>query len=1054
MTWQLQPARKHFPAFAAEWDRLNAQLYASHPFFDSRFIGPLLAHFGDGKELLCIHSAAAVIDGALILRPLRLGRWSLVLPSQTQAGAVMLKDAGLLETLLPALPGHAWSLDLLSIDPRYAPEWTHLRLPRIVIPHANTMAVATDGNFAGYWQTRPKNLIKNIRRYRRRAEETAGALNVTTITDPAKILDALTRYGQLESAGWKGNQGTAIAPDNVQGKFYADLLGRFAASGQARVIELHTGERLIASRLLICDKRMWIILKTTYDESQSAYAPGRLLLHAVLERAFAEMPGGAVEFYTNVTQDQAAWATALRPIPHQQIVRSRVAAGLLGILRLARQPWRQPLDQQTDFNPTAVRSYPEIAALPASAIELFDDTGADYPEFSSGWFANLQRTVFPDDPGVRYYAAERAGQPIAILPVRLVRDGLTRRVEALGNYYTSLYSPILADDATALDLAALLQAASRDHGGTHEMRFAPMVPAAPAYTTTKAALRSIGWIPFPYFCFGNWHLKVTSDWKTYLEQRDGQLRSTLKRKGRKFAAEGGTLEIITDPAQAEAAIAAFNQVYSRSWKKPEPYPDFIPGLIRWLADKGWLRLGIAYLHGQPIAAQIWIVQADKACIFKLAYDEEFADYASGTLLSAHLMEHAIDRDKVQEIDYLIGDDVHKKLWMSHRRERWGIVAYNPASIIGLSLLGKEVAGRTLRKVISMTQQTQSKPASWELIPITEFDAHAVRWDTLQRECANLPFLESGFLKPLLEEFGTGQELLAFGYEDGKPCAAAILTKRRIGLWQTFQPSQLPLGAWISRTADNLPDLAKSLLRALPGINLILSLTQIDSLYLPRPEEEPYIKTMDYIDTAWVEIDRPFDTYWEERGKNLKTNTRKQRTKLQTENVTLSLECLTQPEAVAQAIEDYGTLESAGWKGKDGTAVHPNNAQGRFYRKMFENFCAQGRGRIYRYRFNDKVVAMDLCIEAGDRIVILKTAYDETYKTVSPATLMRRDEFRELFDSGKFKRIEFYGKVMEWHTRWTENDRKIYHTTAYRHALIGKLHTYRQTTINRKQDAEK
>jgi hypothetical protein len=122
--------------------------------------------------------------------------------------------------------------------------------------------------------------------------------------------------------------------------------------------------------------------------------------------------------------------------------------------------------------------------------------------------------------------------------------------------------------------------------------------------------------------------------------------------------------------------------------------------------------------------------------------------------------------------------------------------------------------------------------------------------------------------------------------------------------------------------------------------------------------------------------------------------------------------------------------------------------------MLENFCAQGRGRIYRYRFNDKVVAMDLCIEAGDRIVILKTAYDETYKTVSPATLMRRDEFRELFDSGKFKRIEFYGKVMEWHTRWTENDRKIYHTTAYRHALIGKLHTYRQTTINRKQDAEK
>jgi len=1039
MTWQLHPAREHFPAFAAEWDRLNAELYASHPFFDSRFIGPLLEHFGDGKELLCTHRTVNQVDGALILRPLGLGHWSLFLPSQAQVGALMLRSAHILESLFPALPGHVWTIDLLAIDPDYSPDWAGLHLPRIVIPHANTMAVVTDGNFDSYWQARPKNLIKNIRRYRRRAEETAGPLSVKTITDPDEIAAALISYGQLESAGWKGNQGTAIAPDNVQGKFYADLFGRFAASGRARVIELHAGERRIASRLLICDKRMWIILKTTYDESQSAYAPGRLLLHSVLELAFADMPDGAVEFYTNANRDQAAWATALRPIPHQQIISSNLAAGLLVFLRALRHPKSHPRKTRGIFNPTEIRCYSRIADMPPAVFELFDDAESDYPEFAAGWFTNLQQTVFGDDPSVRYYVAERAGQPVAILPVRLTRTGMTRRVEALGNYYTSLYSPILADDATALDLAALLKAASRDHGGAHEMRFAPMAPTTPAYVATLAALRSIGWTPFRYFCFGNWHLKITSDWKTYFEQRNGQLRSTIKRKSNKFAAEGGTFEIITDLAQADSAIADFNQVYSRSWKKPEPYPDFIPGLIRWLADKGWLRLGIARLHGQPIAAQLWIVNAGKASIFKLAYDKEYAAYTSGTLLTAHLMEHVIDRDKVQEVDYLIGDDEHKKLWMSHRRERWGIVAYNPASIIGLGLLGKEVAGRTLRKVMSMTQQTQSEPIRWEFFPATEFDTHAVRWDTLQRECANLPFLESGFLKPLLEEFGTGQELLAFGCEDGKPCAAAILTKRRFGVWQTFQPSQLPLGAWVSRTDDNLAELARSLLRALPGINLNLSLTQIDPLYQPRPEDEPCIKTMDYIDTAWVDIDQPFDTYWEARGKNLKTNTRKQRTKLHIENVTLSLECLMQPEAVAQAIEDYGTLESAGWKGKDGTAVHPDNAQGRFYRNMLENFCAQGRGRIYRYRFNDKVVSMDLCIEASDRIVILKTTYDETYKTVSPSTLMRQDEFRELFDSGKFKRIEFYGKVMEWHTRWTENKRMLYHLTSYLASIIKALH---------------
>ncbi|MCM8758111.1 MAG: hypothetical protein NC903_03515, partial [Candidatus Omnitrophica bacterium] len=33
-------------------------------------------------------------------------------------------------------------------------------------------------------------------------------------------------------------------------------------------------------------------------------------------------------------------------------------------------------------------------------------------------------------------------------------------------------------------------------------------------------------------------------------------------------------------------------------------------------------------------------------------------------------------------------------------------------------------------------------------------------------------------------------------------------------------------------------------------------------------------------------------------------------------------------------------------------------------------------------------------------------------------LMRQDEFSALFAEGRFKRIEFFGKVMEWHTRWT------------------------------------
>ncbi|MBK8121802.1 MAG: GNAT family N-acetyltransferase [Sulfuritalea sp.] len=76
----------------------------------------------------------------------------------------------------------------------------------------------------------------------------------------------------------------------------------------------------------------------------------------------------------------------------------------------------------------------------------------------------------------------------------------------------------------------------------------------------------------------------------------------------------------------------------------------------------------------------------KISIFKLAFDPACAAFSPGTLLTAHLMEHVIDHANVKEIDFLIGDDEYKKLWMSHRRERWGIVACNPQTVIGLALL--------------------------------------------------------------------------------------------------------------------------------------------------------------------------------------------------------------------------------------------------------------------------------------------------------------------------------------------------------------------------------
>ncbi len=326
--------------------------------------------------------------------------------------------------------------------------------------------------------------------------------------------------------------------------------------------------------------------------------------------------------------------------------------------------------------------------------------------------------------------------------------------------------------------------------------------------------------------------------------------------------------------------------------------------------------------------------------------------------------------------------------------------------------------------------------AWTLHPAAEFERLASKWDALNAEAGKLPFLDSKFLLPLFACFGCGRERIAFAMRGGNCVAATIVEPIAHGRWQSFQPSQLPLGAWISRRNEDISQLSAALIRMLPGLALELGLTQLDPRFCRRPTDNAQIASLDYIETAWIDVVGDFETYWNARGKNLRSNTRKQRSKLEADAIVTHLDVLTAPQDVAQALVEYGQLETSGWKAGTGTAVAPDNPQGRFYRAMMEAFCAQGCGQIWRYRFNDAVVAMDLCIAADSTLVILKTAFDASRAAVSPATLLHQEAFRSIFDSGRIERIEFYGRVMEWHSRWSEQKRRLFHATAYRWSLVG------------------
>ena len=331
---------------------------------------------------------------------------------------------------------------------------------------------------------------------------------------------------------------------------------------------------------------------------------------------------------------------------------------------------------------------------------------------------------------------------------------------------------------------------------------------------------------------------------------------------------------------------------------------------------------------------------------------------------------------------------------------------------------------------------------WTLTPARNFPLAADRWRELHARCAGSPMLAADFVEPLLAAFANGNEWLASCERDGNTVAMALLTRGAHGSWASFQPAQAPIGLWLQQGNLEPAELLAALLPALPGVALVFGLTQCDPSLMARPADSERLQTFDYIDTARITLHDSFEQYWNARGKNLRANLKKQRARLTKEGVTLRLEACRDSAQIAAAIEQYGRLESAGWKAGGGTAVSAANAQGRYYQAMLERFCQRGAGCVYRYWFDQQLVAMDLCIEDGAQIIVLKTAYDESVAGgLSPTLLMREEACRTLFDEDRLARLEFYGKVMEWHTRWTDEVRTLYHVNFYRFALLARLHAW-------------
>jgi CelD/BcsL family acetyltransferase involved in cellulose biosynthesis len=343
----------------------------------------------------------------------------------------------------------------------------------------------------------------------------------------------------------------------------------------------------------------------------------------------------------------------------------------------------------------------DLALLPEGAAALFAARGAggglEGFYATADWYRTLVATALPAGATPCFVLACLDGIPAALFPLLRMGDGA---LQSLTTPYTCLYQPLVAEGVNAAQLRRIGAALGRFCRRWPSLRIEALDADWPGLAPLCAGLRRARLVPLRFDHFGNWHENVAGlSWAAYLASRDGALRETIRRRAARVARDKRIrIALLRMPAEIAPGITAFEDVYGRSWKIPEPHPHFNAALMRMAADQGVLRLLVMWQDAQPVAVQYWIVTGGAASVLKLAHDEAFRALSPGTVLTAWMIRHLLDEEHVRELDFGRGDDPYKQGWTARRRQRVGLLVVDPRRLSGLALLARHGLG-LLRRLI-------------------------------------------------------------------------------------------------------------------------------------------------------------------------------------------------------------------------------------------------------------------------------------------------------------------------------------------------------------------
>ena len=320
---------------------------------------------------------------------------------------------------------------------------------------------------------------------------------------------------------------------------------------------------------------------------------------------------------------------------------------------------------------------------------------------------------------------------------------------------------------------------------------------------------------------------------------------------------------------------------------------------------------------------------------------------------------------------------------------------------------------------------------------TEFLALEAAWnDTISRAGVMHPFLRHEWVRTWWDAFGAGRELHVLVVRlDDEIAAIAPLMRESVVMYgvpvrciRVIHNDHTPRTDFV--VASHPEESYRAVWSSLRDSRDAWDVVQLNQLESGSPTGAAFLQyaAADGCATGvWKSSDSPYLTLhgtWDEYLNGLSAKFRsnlRNRLSRATKTGEVTLEVLTDREAIRAASSDAWRLEASGWKQTAGTAITCEPAVHDFYATLIDRGTEAGWLQLLFLRLGGQRVAVSYgaCFER--RLFLFKNGYDPAYATCAPFKLLTYFAIRDAYERG-LTEVDFLGDSEPWKLEWTSTVR--------------------------------